>query len=125
MRSRFRISILLLLLTTFASADTIQTDLLIVGGTESGWAAAIQAARMSARGLIPAARDKVEFQPDAPAAKEWQKALLRRCGRDMPVDEKLTRGQFADRIWQKLERCPPSLGSAKSPMTPMRMAFPI
>ena len=36
-------------LTTFASAETIQTDLLIVGGTESGWAAAIQAALDFAR----------------------------------------------------------------------------
>jgi NADPH-dependent 2,4-dienoyl-CoA reductase/sulfur reductase-like enzyme len=35
---------------TLAAAETLQTDLLIVGGTESGWAAAIQAARM---GLKP------------------------------------------------------------------------
>ena len=38
-------------LTTFASAETIQTDLLIVGGTESGWAAAIQAARMGLKSI--------------------------------------------------------------------------
>jgi hypothetical protein len=35
---------------TLAAAETLQTDLLSVGGTESGWAAAIQAARM---GLKP------------------------------------------------------------------------
>ena len=42
----------------------------------------------------------------APATKEWQKALLSRCGLEMPVDEKLTRGQFAALIWQKLEKQP-------------------
>jgi hypothetical protein len=30
----------------FAAADEIQTDLLVVGGTESGWAAALRAARL-------------------------------------------------------------------------------
>ena len=37
--------------STFAAAETIQTDLLIVGGTESGWAAAIQAARMGCKSV--------------------------------------------------------------------------
>ncbi|MFT5095696.1 MAG: hypothetical protein ACI93T_004548, partial [Porticoccaceae bacterium] len=31
---------------TFAAAKEVQTDLLIVGGTESGWAAAVRAARL-------------------------------------------------------------------------------
>jgi len=34
-----------------ADGHTITTDLLIVGGTESGWAAAIQAARMGVRSI--------------------------------------------------------------------------
>ncbi|MBE2284820.1 MAG: FAD-dependent oxidoreductase [Prosthecobacter sp.] len=62
--------------------------------------------RLSARGLIPTARDEVDFQPDAPAASDWQKDLLSRCGLEMPVDEKLTRGQFAAQLWQKLEKVP-------------------
>ena len=31
---------------SLSAVEEVQTDLLIVGGTESGWAAAIQAARM-------------------------------------------------------------------------------
>ena len=31
---------------SISAVEEVQTDLLIVGGTESGWAAAIQAARM-------------------------------------------------------------------------------
>lgn len=38
-------------LVSIAKAETIQTDLLIVGGTESGWAAAIQAARMGVKSI--------------------------------------------------------------------------
>ena len=34
-----------------AQSDAIKTDLLIVGGTESGWAAAIQAARMGVKSI--------------------------------------------------------------------------
>lgn len=41
----------LLCLPLLASAGTIETDLLIVGGTESGWAAAIQAARMGVKSI--------------------------------------------------------------------------
>ena len=37
--------VLLLLLASLAPAETADVDLLVVGGTESGWAAAIQAAR--------------------------------------------------------------------------------
>lgn len=44
-------SLTFLLCTTFAAAEPIQTDLLIVGGTESGWAAAIQAARMDVKSI--------------------------------------------------------------------------
>lgn len=38
-------------LPSLLTAETIQTDLLIVGGTESGWAAAIQAARMGLKSI--------------------------------------------------------------------------
>ena len=34
-----------------ARAETLQTDLLIVGGTESGWAAAIQAACLGVKSI--------------------------------------------------------------------------
>lgn len=37
--------------TATAAAGTVRTDLLIVGGTESGWAAAIQAARMGVKSI--------------------------------------------------------------------------
>lgn len=46
-----RALILIFLLTGVSSAATIKTDLLIVGGTESGWAAAIQAARMGLKSI--------------------------------------------------------------------------
>jgi hypothetical protein len=62
--------------------------------------------RLSARGLIPASRDEVDFQPDAPATPDWQKAILTRSGLDMPLDEKLTRSQFAAQMWSKLEKQP-------------------
>ena len=49
-----RYSILLIVVLTVAAnsaatctaADEVQTDLLVVGGTESGWAAALRAARL-------------------------------------------------------------------------------
>jgi hypothetical protein len=41
----------LLFLPVLLTAEVIQTDLLIVGGTESGWAAAIQAARMGVQSI--------------------------------------------------------------------------
>jgi hypothetical protein len=62
--------------------------------------------RLSARGLIPATREEVDFQPDAPATLDWQKAILTRSGLEMPLDEKLTRSQFAAQMWSKLEMQP-------------------
>ena len=38
--------------TSRSSADPVECDLLIVGGTESGWAAAIQAARLGVKKII-------------------------------------------------------------------------
>ncbi|NQV27578.1 MAG: FAD-dependent oxidoreductase [Rhodopirellula sp.] len=51
MRKRLVLLMLLILgaitpASTFALVDEVQTDLLIVGGTESGWAAAVRAARL-------------------------------------------------------------------------------
>ena len=56
MRNRF-LSIVVLLLalapaSTSAAVNEVQTDLLIVGGTESGWAAAIRAARLGVRSIM-------------------------------------------------------------------------
>ena len=62
--------------------------------------------RLSARGLIPAAPDEVDFQPDAPATPNWQKAILTRSGLDMPLDDQITRSQFAAQVWSKLEKQP-------------------
>jgi hypothetical protein len=62
--------------------------------------------RLSARGLIPAARDEVDFQPDAPATLDWQKAILTRSRLDMPLDDQITRSQFAAQVWSKLEKKP-------------------
>ncbi|MCF7788857.1 MAG: FAD-dependent oxidoreductase [Prosthecobacter sp.] len=42
---------LVFLLAGLAAAEHIQTDLLIVGGTEAGWAAAVQAARMGVKSI--------------------------------------------------------------------------
>jgi hypothetical protein len=46
-----RIALTLLLLSSSAISEEIESDLLIVGGTESGWAAAIQAARMGIKSI--------------------------------------------------------------------------
>jgi hypothetical protein len=62
--------------------------------------------RLSARGLIPYARDEVDFHPDAAATTEWQKAILTRSRLDMSIDEKLTRAEFAAQVWSKLEKQP-------------------
>ena len=62
--------------------------------------------RLSARGLIPASRDEVDFHPDAPATPDWQKAILTRSALDMPLDDKLTRAEFAAQVWSKLEKQP-------------------
>jgi hypothetical protein len=65
--------------------------------------------RLSARGLIPAARDAVDFQPDALAAKEWRDEVLKRCtGYDfnLLVGDKLTRGEFANALWNAIKDQP-------------------
>lgn len=43
--------LLLALLSPLAAAKTVETDILIVGGTESGWAAAIEAARAGVKSI--------------------------------------------------------------------------
>jgi len=49
----FSVAILLLMLSGSLSAgETIHADLLIVGATESGWAAAIQAARLGVKSVV-------------------------------------------------------------------------
>ena len=50
-RSFLMRSLLFFLFTSLATAESVRTDLLIVGGTESGWAAAIQAARMGCKSI--------------------------------------------------------------------------
>jgi FAD dependent oxidoreductase len=65
--------------------------------------------RLSARGLIPAARDEVDFQPDAPAAKEWRDVVLKRCtGYDfnLLIVDKLTRSEFAKSLWNAIKDQP-------------------
>ncbi len=65
--------------------------------------------RLSARGLIPATRDEVDFQPDAPATKEWRDEVLKRCiGYDfnLLVGDKLTRGEFANALWNAIKEQP-------------------
>jgi hypothetical protein len=71
--------------------------------------------RLSARGLMPSARDEVDFQPDAPAASEWQEAILSRCGLETPPDETLTRGQFAAQVWKMLENAPAKPWTRQTP----------
>jgi hypothetical protein len=46
------LSVLLGLVAVSLDAQPIETDLLVVGGTESGWAAAIQAARMGVKSIV-------------------------------------------------------------------------
>ncbi|MBL9113648.1 MAG: FAD-dependent oxidoreductase [Verrucomicrobiaceae bacterium] len=71
--------------------------------------------RLSARGLIPAARDEVDFQPDAPATEEWQKTILTRTNLEIPLNNKLTRSQFAAQVWSKLEKQPPKPWTPQKP----------
>ncbi|MEQ1859220.1 MAG: FAD-dependent oxidoreductase [Chthoniobacteraceae bacterium] len=66
--------------------------------------------RLAARGLLPMSRRDVDFQPDAPATDEWRNAVLKLCtGYDfnLPVVDKLTRGDFARRLWKLIENQPP------------------
>jgi hypothetical protein len=65
--------------------------------------------RLSARGLIPVVRDEVDLQPDAPATKEWRDEVLKRCtGYDfnLLVGGKLTRGEFANALWNAIKDQP-------------------
>jgi hypothetical protein len=74
--------------------------------------------RLSARGLIPAARDEVDFQPDAPAIKEWRDEVLKRCtGYDfnLLVGDKLTRGEFANALWNAIKGQPASEWKRQKP----------
>jgi hypothetical protein len=51
----------------------------------------------------------VDFQPDAPATKEWRDEVLKRCiGYDfnLLVGDKLTRGEFAKQVWRVIEAPP-------------------
>src|SRR5688572_29221757 len=48
----FAISLAILSLTSRAPAETIDTDLLIVGGNESACAAAVQAARLGVKRIV-------------------------------------------------------------------------
>ncbi|MCM2369092.1 FAD-dependent oxidoreductase [Aporhodopirellula aestuarii] len=65
--------------------------------------------RLSARGLIPTERDKVDFRPDAPAEKAWRDEVLTRCSGydfELRVGEELTRGEFAHRLWNAIQDQP-------------------
>jgi len=65
--------------------------------------------RLAARGLLPISQGEVDFQPDAPATYEWREAVLKLCaGYDINLsksaDGKLTRGEFARQLWQRIEK---------------------
>lgn len=67
--------------------------------------------RLSARGLIPYARDEVDFRPDAPATTEWCQEVFHRCSSyvlEKRSVENVTRGEFAKLIWQDVSRQPPA-----------------
>lgn len=66
--------------------------------------------RLRARGLIPAAKDEMDFQPDAPSTKEWRQEVFNRCSSyvlEKRSVENLSRGEFATVIWQDVSRQPP------------------
>ena len=66
--------------------------------------------RLSARGLIPATRDEMDFQPDAPATKSWRDEVLKRCASgdfQLVVGDNFTRGDFARQLWQRIEKQSP------------------
>lgn len=76
--------------------------------------------RLAARRLLPMSRRVVDFQPDAPASEEWQRAVLRLCAGyefklSLSADEKLTRGDFARRVWESIASQPPPSWSRKMP----------
>ncbi len=70
--------------------------------------------RLAARGLLPVSRREVDFQPDAPASKEWRDAVLKLCaGYDCnaptAADAKHTRGEFAQAVWKLIkDQSPPA-----------------
>jgi len=64
--------------------------------------------RLAARGLLPMTRREVDFQPDAPATVAWRRAVLNLCTGNrfnliLAADAKLTRGEFAQRVWALLK----------------------
>lgn len=75
----------------------------------AGHAAFVAVNRLIARGLIPAARDEVDFLPGAPASKEWLDAVIQRCGghalEKRPLNEP-TRGEAAIMLWKDISRQP-------------------
>ena len=74
--------------------------------------------RLAARGLLPLSRREVDFQPDAPATDEWQDEVLKRCiGYDFNLftGDKLSRGEFARRVWRVIEGQPPPAWPRMSP----------
>lgn len=71
--------------------------------------------RLAARGLIPLTRREVDFQPDAPAAEDWCKAVVELAAGYQfvapaaPVAAKLTRGEFAQFVWKHAKaQAPPA-----------------
>lgn len=74
--------------------------------------------RLSARGLIPVDRHEVDFQPDAPATKEWRDAVLTRCltyDFNVITNDQLTRGEFAQRVWNAIKAQSPSAWKRQKP----------
>lgn len=78
----------------------------------AGHAAFVAINRLSARGLLPGSRREVDFRPDTPATREWQEDVLKHCtGYDfnLSADDKLTRGDFAQRLWATIKgQAPPA-----------------
>jgi hypothetical protein len=73
--------------------------------------------RLAALGLMPISQGEVDFRPDAPATTEWSGAVLKLCtgynfNLVQPADEKITRGEFVNQLWQRNEKQPlPPKGS--------------
>lgn len=62
--------------------------------------------RLAARGVLPQSRREVDFMPDAEATAEWQAMVLKLCGDyevSLAVAEKLTRGEFAQKLWSAIK----------------------
>jgi hypothetical protein len=76
--------------------------------------------RLAARGLLPQSRREVDFQPDAPATSDWQRAVLQLCtdydfNLLQPNDAKPTRGDFAQQLWKLIENQPPPAWPRQKP----------